>query len=169
GAGRYLADLERDELLEDVKRAPHTVAGDAPADRIKPLDQRQQIHRRHGGIQYRLPIGARTGGRMGDQRRQTRSSQASRQYEYIWRGQNRRSRLRQPPHVPSSRMMQSRFMRIIFPVFSSTMWSTRARTLHTLPQSGSISTSNQSPWFVRPGVSVRKISSRDRTRTRSPG
>jgi hypothetical protein len=63
----------------------------------------------------------------------TRSSQHSRQYGKIARGQNHRPVLSSPEQTTSSRTMQSLENSIISPVRSSMILVMRARTRATVP------------------------------------
>jgi len=84
--------------------------------------------------------------------------------------QNIRLALRLPPQVTPSRIRQGFGSLISRPVFSSMILSIRPSTLNSpASQKGTISTSKYKPRLRRSELSVRMISSFDRTWTSSPG
>src|SRR6266853_2903379 len=76
--------------------------------------------------------------------------------------------LRHPLQVTPSRIRHALGKRIIFPVLSLMIFSTRQRTRNVRPQYGAISTSNDNPRFFASRLRVPNISFFERTWTSSP-
>src|SRR5439155_17518767 len=153
--------VRREEPGEDEAEPEVAELGDDRAEQAPPQSA-------PGLAAYRLGARDRPGVRI-DHRHagsSTFSSQISRQYDVIERGQ---LRLYAPSQTTPSSTMHGLRMCSIRPVFSSTMWSTSRATRAVRPQNRAISASKPMPRFFRSRSRVFMISSLDLMRTRSPG